>query len=51
MIISTSDPFSVKSDRLLGGRLRRAGIPRDLADQLMYKIAALPTDPPRTLLR
>ena len=30
--------------RELGGRLRRAGIPRDLADQLMYKIASLPAE-------
>jgi hypothetical protein len=37
--------------RELGGRLRRAGIPRDLADQLMYKIASLPADAPRALLR
>ena len=37
--------------RELGGRLRRAGIPRDLADQLMYKIASLPAEGPRALLR
>jgi hypothetical protein len=37
--------------RELGGRLRRAGIPRDLADQLMYKIAGLPAEVPRALLR
>jgi len=37
--------------RELGGRLRRAGIPRDLADQLMYKIASLPAEAPRALLR
>ena len=30
--------------RELGGRLRRAGIPRDLADQLMYKIVSLPAE-------
>jgi hypothetical protein len=37
--------------RELGGRLRRAGIPRDLADRLMYKIASLPTEGTRALLR
>jgi hypothetical protein len=37
--------------RELGGRLRRAGIPRDLADRLMHKIAAIPTEAPRALLR
>lgn len=38
--------------RELGGRLRRAGIPRDLADQLMYKIASLPVEEtPRAFLR
>ena len=37
--------------RELGGRLRRAGIPRDLADQLMYKISSLPAEAPNALLR
>ncbi|EWY41161.1 hypothetical protein N825_31370 [Skermanella stibiiresistens SB22] len=35
--------------RELGGRLRRAGIPRDLADKLMHKIATLPADATKTL--
>jgi hypothetical protein len=37
--------------RELGGRLSRAGIPRDLADRLMQKIAKLPAETSQALLR